>query len=115
MTPQANQPTTGKAITAKRNRRRGKATEKKVAKIMKGKAIGALSGEDVFHPIVSIEVKDRKKFVGKKWLEQAQRNASNNKPPLVYLHITGGRHINDMVLMYCKDFQGWFGDITKNL
>jgi len=111
MTPKAKMDTTEKAITAKRNRKRGRATEKAAAKIMGGKAIGALSGEDIFHPLVSIEVKNRKSFVGKKWIEQAQRNASNNKPPLVYIHLTGERHINDMVLMYCKDFQGWFGDI----
>ena len=103
-----------KALIAKRNRRRGKKTEKAVAKIMGGKAIGALSGEDIFHPIVSIECKDRKKFVGKKWLEQAQRNATNNKAPLVYIHITGERHINDMILMYCKDFQDFFGRIKDN-
>ena len=100
-----------KGLIAKRNRRRGKKTEKEVAKIMGGKAIGALSGEDIFHPLVSIEVKDRKAFVGKKWLEQAERNSPYNKPGMVYIHLTGERHINDMVLLYAKDFIDFFGEI----
>ena len=110
MTPKAKTDTTEKANIAKRNRKRGRATEKAAAKIMGGKAIGALSGEDIFHPLVSIEVKNRKSFVGKKWLEQAQRNAIQ-KPPLVYLHLTGERHLNDIILLYAKDFIDFFGDI----
>jgi len=88
-----------------RNRQRGRAAEKQTAKALGGKAIGALSGEDVFTWDMSIEVKSRKKFVGKGWMEQAERNNVDTKVPLVVVHITGTKYEDDLVLMRIKDFQ----------
>jgi len=94
---------------AKKNRRRGKRSQKAVAEIFKGKDIGILGGVDVITDKFSIEVKSRKKFVGEGWFRQLISNMKGDslaegKTPIVIVHITHKRHKNDYVMMKVEDF-----------
>jgi len=91
------------------NRSRGKRTEKAIAKKVNGKRLGLLGKEDVDAGPFSIEVKDRKVFSGRSFMEQAVRNCREGKTPLVIVHLTGKRHDDDLVMMRLKDWQGWHG------
>jgi len=90
-------------VTANRNRQRGKECERKIAKIFGGKRVGILGNEDVSHPVYSIEVKSRKKFVAKKWMQQCERN-NDEKIPLVVVHEMNKSHSSDLVMMNIGDF-----------
>lgn len=91
-------------MNVNRNRQRGKECEKAIAKMFNGKRVGILGNEDVQHPKYSIEVKSRVKFVGKKWMEQCERNNIDNKIPLVVVHEMNKKHDNDFVIMKISDF-----------
>lgn len=91
-------------MTANRNRQRGKECEREVAKILGGKRVGILGNEDVAHPIYSIEVKSRKTFVARKWMEQCKKNNVDDKIPLVVVHEFNRNHSNDLVLINITDF-----------
>lgn len=91
-------------VKQSRNRQRGKEVEKHIAKMFNGKRIGLLGKEDVLHPIYSIEVKSRKKFVGKKWIEQCKKNNQDNKIPIVVVHEANKNHKNDLVIINIEDF-----------
>lgn len=66
------------------NRRRGKATERRVAKLLSGKRVGVLGREDVFTETFVVEVKNRKKLTFVKWFEQVLKHAEKEKKiPLV--------------------------------
>lgn len=69
-----------------RNRRRAKNVEKRVARKLGGLRIGILGGEDVFTGRFSIEVKSRQKLGFEKWYDQAVRNCSEGKIPLLVCH-----------------------------
>ncbi len=101
-------------MTANRNRQRGKECEREIAKIFGGRRVGILGNEDVAHPIYSIEVKSRKSFVGRKWMEQCKRNNIDNKIPLVVVHEMNKSHSSDLVVINIKDFMEitslWGGD-----
>jgi len=87
-----------------RNRQRGKECEREVAKIFNGKRIGILGDEDILHPVYSIEVKSRKKFSGRKWMEQCKKNNKDNKIPIVVVHEANKPHNTDLVLINVNDF-----------
>ena len=87
------------------NRKRGKATERNIAKRVGGVRVGLLGNEDINHPEFSIEVKDRKKFTGVKYLEQAERNCPDGKIPIAIVHVTRQCHGRDVVLVRLNDWQ----------
>ena len=87
-----------------RNRERGKDAERAVAKTLGGTRIGTMGKEDVMLPDLSVEVKSRKKFVAKGWMDQALKNCPDGKTPIVVVHISNTPYKNDMVLMRVEDF-----------
>lgn len=90
-----------------KNRDRGKRFERKVAERLGGKRTGVLGGEDVMHPIYSIECKSREvmpKWFSKFW-EQTMANCEEDKVPLLVIHLTNQRHDEDWVVMKLKDFE----------
>jgi len=93
-----------KRKTANRNKARGKKYQTTVAGMTGGKNIGSLGGEDVMHNQYSIEAKTRKKFVAENWMQQAEKNNSDDKVPIVFVHVVGKRHDSDLVLMRYKDW-----------
>ncbi|MBP7232194.1 MAG: hypothetical protein KBA28_09705 [Syntrophaceae bacterium] len=94
------------------NRNRGKKTEQNIAKIIGGKRLGILGKDDVQTDAFSFEIKDRLKFSGTGFMEQAVRNCAENKTPAVIVHVTGTRHDDDLVMMRLKDWQDWHGNIS---
>jgi len=90
---------------APKNRKKGKRTEKAIAKRLDGIRIGILGGEDVLTDQFTIEVKTRKKFVALSWYQQAVKNAKKNKIPLLIVHISNKHHDNDLVILSLKDFE----------
>ncbi len=92
---------------SKRNKNRGKQVERKVAKLLGGKRIGTMGGEDIAMDKYSVEVKSRKKIsvvdrfekmvknkekiqeievkrsVLDRWWEQAMKHAESKEPVLV--------------------------------
>lgn len=91
------------------NRNRGKATERAIAKRMGGKRVGVMGGEDVSHPVYSIEVKSRVSFAGEKFIEQAERNCENGKTPIAIVHIHGKRFSEAIVMMRMREFEAHNG------
>ena len=91
-------------MNPKRNRQRGKEAEREIARIMGGKRIGTMCGEDVEHPIFSIEVKSRQRFAPLAWLKQARGHCPPNKTPLVIIHERGKQYINSVVLIDLADW-----------
>ena len=87
-----------------RNRQRGKECEREIAKMFGGKRVGILGNEDVAHPVYSIEVKSRKTFVARKWMEQCKKNNVDKKIPLVVVHEFNKNHSNDLVIMNINYF-----------
>lgn len=92
------------------NRQRGKNTERKLAKLTNSKRVGILQGEDLEHKLWSIEVKDRVKFAGEKFMLQAERNCPQGKTALAIVHITGQRHDNDIVMIRFRDWIDLHGE-----
>ncbi|MFQ5901692.1 MAG: hypothetical protein ACE5IH_09070 [Thermodesulfobacteriota bacterium] len=92
-------------MNPKKNRQRGKDTEKAIAKLLNGRRIGVLGKEDIQKDNLSIEVKHRKAFVGSKWLTQAIKNCKDGKIPVVIVHTHNSRHDNDCVIMRLKDWK----------
>lgn len=94
-----------------------KRTERAVAGRLGGertsKAGLGVNAPDVETENWSIEVKHRQSLPV--WLTdalaQATRNASAGKLPLVVLHESGRRHVDDLVMLRLGDFEQWFGDV----
>lgn len=93
------------------NRQRGKATERYIATRLGGRRLGTLGQEDVDTSHFSVECKAYKRFSIRKFLDQAIRNASHGKTPLLVLHEHGTRHNDDMVVMRLQDWEDWYGRI----
>ena len=75
---------------ANKNKRSGKALQSEVAKNWNGKNTGTLGGEDVEHPIFSIECKHRNRRTElQTFLEQAERHCPPDKTALVVFHQKG--------------------------
>lgn len=87
-----------------RNRQRGKECERAIAKLLNGKRVGILGQEDIMHPVYSIEVKSRKRFVANKWMDQCIKNNKEGKIPLVVVHETNKNHKKDLIIMNLNDF-----------
>lgn len=98
-------------MTPAKNRRRGKATERAVAKLTGGKRIGVLGNDDVQAGPWSIEVKGRVRFSGSAFMQQACRNCPKGKTPLVVVHVTGQRHANDLVMIRLADWLDYYGPL----
>ena len=94
-----------------KNRQRGKATERAVAKLTGGKRIGILGNDDVQAGLWSIEVKDRERFIGATFMQQAIRNCPKDKTPLVVVHVTGQRHADDLVMIRLADWLDYYGPL----
>lgn len=101
-------------MNPRKNRNKGKNTERKVAKLLGGRRVGLLGKEDIEMHSFSVEVKHRKKFVALKWMDQASKNCVDYKIPLLVVHVENQRHGDDCVIMRLKDFQrllDWFDGI----
>ncbi len=99
---------------AKISRTRGKNTELAIAKIMGAKR-NHFEAEDLRHPILSIEVKHRKKLptLIKKFMGQAVAAAADDKIPCVIMHEQSVDHTDDLVLLRLGDFEDIVGRVTK--
>lgn len=89
-----------------KNRKRGKATEREIAKRMGGLRLGVLGADDVrIGDKYSVEVKSRVNFVGSKWMEQAIKNCPPPLIPIVRVHIYKKDYDKDLIIIRIKDFQ----------
>lgn len=102
-----------KADIARRNRRRGKRVQKRIAKEMDARNVGIFGGEDAEHPIFSIEAKSKKVFSGIKFIEQAEKNCPEGKIPIVVLHMVGKSYDKDIVMIRINDFKR-LGDVNTD-
>ena len=96
---------------SRRNRQRGKAAERHVAKALGGKRVGTMGGEDVSHDLLSVEVKSRVRFVGETFMSQAKANCPDGKVPAVVVHLHGKRHCDDLVILRMADFEDLHGRV----
>lgn len=92
-------------MSSKINRNRGKRHEAAVADWIGGKRRGVLGGEDVEHPIYSIECKSRIGIVTEKWFEQCENNNKDGKIPILVTHIKGQSYDKDLVCMRKVDWE----------
>jgi len=92
------------------NKRAGRKYQTYLANRLGGKSVGTIEHQDIEHPIWSIEAKKRKAFLGKKFMQQAVKNAPEDKTPIVIVHVTGDSHDDDLVMMRLKDFEEWYGN-----
>ncbi len=102
-----------KAKQARRNRGRGKRNEKVLAKLMGMERVGIFGGEDGKDEMFSVEWKSRKKFIGKGWMEQALTNCPEGKTPLVVVHVTNERRMNDLVMVRLSDWLDLHGSLKE--
>ena len=91
-------------MLASKNRERGKRNEAALAKILNGKRIGLLGMEDIEHHRFSFEVKSYQRYAGGRVMEQAERNAPEDKIPIAIVHEKNKRHNGDLVLMRLNTF-----------
>lgn len=94
-----------KAEVARKNRKRGKRVQKKVNDRLGADNVGTLGGEDGKNSKFSVEVKGLKKFVGEKYMLQAENNNVRKVIPIVVVHIVGSKYENDLVMIRFKDFK----------
>ena len=94
------------------NRTRGKQNEREIARLCGGRRVGLLGGEDVEHPIFSIECKSMNRWrLSEKWVLQVIRNCPENKVPLLWLHVKNMRHKDDLLCIRYGDFVDLYGDL----
>lgn len=95
------------------NRQRGKRNERATAKLLDGRRVGTMCGEDVFTARFSIECKSREKlpaFIVKSYEQAIKNNKERDKKvTLLQLHQTGSRHLNDFIVISMKDFLSLLG------
>ena len=96
-----------------RNKRQGRHVQSVIAKRLGGKNVGTIEGQDVAFADKpwSVEVKHRKKFIGRTFMKQAVKNCPKDKTPLVVVHELNSRHDEDLVLIQMKDWENWYGKI----
>ncbi|NGX46223.1 MAG: hypothetical protein K940chlam2_01410 [Chlamydiae bacterium] len=99
---------------SKISRVKGKNTELAIAKIMKAKR-NHFEAEDLRHPILSIEVKHRKKLpvLITKFMGQAVAACSDEKIPCVVMHEGGAHHTDDLVIMRLYDLEDLVGRVMR--
>lgn len=100
-------------MTPSRNRQRGKETARAIARKLGGQRLGILGGEDVSHPLFSIEVKSRVHFTGDGFLDQAERHSPADRTPIAVVHLVGRDHGKDVVLMRLADFEDFLGKVER--
>ena len=93
------------------NRRRGRKNEKICADLMGHELKGLYGGQDGFDKVFSAEYKDRKKFVGQGFMDQALKNCPDGKIPMVVVHVTNQRRMNDLVMLRRSDWEDLYGKI----
>lgn len=98
-----------KAEIARKNRRRGKRNEAALSKLTGMDRVGIFGGQDGKDETFSAEWKSRKRFIGTGWMEQAVGNCPEGKIPLVVLHVTGQRRMNDLVMVRLSDWTDLYG------
>jgi len=96
-------------MNPKINRRRGKDTQKALAKLLRCKDVGTLGKYDLINQLFCVEAKERKQFVAEKWWYQVTDHMKKdpfvkNQIPIVGVHILGKRHDNDFIIIQVKDF-----------
>ena len=84
-----------------------------MAKLLNGTRRGILGGHDIDAGPWSVEVKDRVRFVGSAFMQQAVRNCPDGKTPLVVVHVTGSRHQDDLVMIRLADWLDLYGPLTS--
>lgn len=95
------------------NKYAGRTYQTYIANLFGGKSVGTIEGQDVEHPIFSIECKKRKGFVAVKWMDQCIKNCPKKKTPLVLVHVTKEKHERDLVIIMLKDFKKLHADILQ--
>lgn len=98
----------GKKRMSKKNRNRGKALEKFVAKLFGGERLGLLGSEDVRLSHFSVECKERERLPVsiKKWYAQATVHA-DERIPMVYMHELNRPHGEDLIIIRANDIKGY--------
>jgi hypothetical protein len=93
-----------------------RAVERRLARRLKGKRTalsGAAGGSDIETPWCAVELKVRRALP--RWLtsavERAVREATDQRLPLVILHVWGQRHDDDIVITKLKHFEEWYGPL----
>lgn len=75
--------------------------------------MGIMGKEDVDHPLFSIEVKNRVRFIGDTFLAQAEANRYKDKTPLAIVHIHNQNRSRDIVMMRMKDFEDFLSSLKQ--
>lgn len=87
-----------------RNKQQGRHVQSVHAKMLGGKNVGTIEGQDISHEIFSGESKHRKTFAGQKVMDQAIKNCPVGKIPIGIVHILRQEHGNDIVMIRLSDF-----------
>lgn len=100
-----------------KNRRRGKRAQQKISEIFEGFNVGTLGKIDVLTEKFAIEVKDKAKFVGEQFLQQAEKYLLENplfkeKIPLAIVHIRKKPFKKSIVLIRLEEFLKLIQDKT---
>ena len=95
-----------------RNKAQGRKVQSKFAKMLGGKSVGTIEGQDIEHSLFSGETKHRKKFIGNTFMDQAVKNCPEGKTPLVIIHTLNQRFKNSLVMMKYSDWEEWFGKLA---
>jgi len=87
--------------TNRRNRNRGKAHEREIAKRLAGERRGIMGGVDVDAGMFAVECKSMSKYPGYllQYYEQAKRHAQPGQIPIVAIHKKNGRYDDDLVML----------------
>jgi hypothetical protein len=101
----------GMIHTAVRNKRQGRKVQTELAKRLGGDNVGTLGGEDIKMATMSVEAKHCAKFVGEKFMEQAEKNCPEGKTAIVIVHTKGKRFARSIVLMRMGDWEDWYGKL----
>jgi len=94
-----------------RNKAQGRKVQAKIAKMIGGKSVGTIEGQDIEHPLWSGETKHRKTFIGNTFMNQAVKNCPENKTPIVIVHTLNQRFEKSLVMMRFSDWEDWFGKL----
>ena len=96
----------------KRNKAQGRKVQSRIAKMIGGKSVGTIEGQDISHEIWSIEAKHRKTFIGNTFMNQAVKNSPEGKTPVVIVHTLNQRFEKSLVMMRYSDWEEWFGKLN---
>lgn len=93
-------------VTSK-EKAKGHTYERFVASLLGGRRLGTMGKEDVLHDVWCPECKSYKRFAVEKFMEQAESHCTDGRIPVVFMHVTGKSHENDMVLFRLKDVKDY--------